>query len=102
MNKYMNNLFRIYRRRYGGLRELVRTDEGHRFWAVIEGQPICSRKTVYNLENGRHETDDDTVAFLVGKLGYRYENNPEPLKEMTGLAVKVRQALLEGNGCEME
>ncbi len=102
MNEYMNNLFRIYRKRYGGLRELIKADEEHHFWAVIDGQPVCNRKTVNNLESGRHETDEDTVAFLIGKLGYRYISSSQPADELSALACGVRMALLAGDSQEME
>ncbi len=102
MNRYMNNLFRIYRRRYGVIKQLVRTDREHPYWAVADGQPVCSRKTVNNLEQGRCQTDEDTLIFLIGKLGFRYVSGQKDADELIMIAGKLKKAFAEGNGSEVE
>ena len=102
MNAYMKRLFRILRRRYGTIEQLIRTDDEHQFWAVTAGQPVCSRKTVYNLERGRAETDEDTVAFLIGKLGLRYVSGQRESSQLIMIAAGLKQAIMAGddNGVE--
>ncbi|MCR5067126.1 MAG: hypothetical protein K6A14_03565 [Erysipelotrichaceae bacterium] len=102
MNEYMRRLFRICRRRYGRMEELIKTDEQHRFWAVQTGCPVCCRKTVNNLEAGHCATDEDITEFLIGKLGFRYISGEQESERLTALASGLKEAIIKGDVAEVE
>ncbi|MBQ6655043.1 MAG: hypothetical protein IJM79_05910 [Erysipelotrichaceae bacterium] len=102
MDEYMKRLFRICRRRYGSVEKLIQADDEHRFWAVQSGYPVCSRKTVYNLEEGHGDTDEDIVEFLIGKLGFRYKSGNRETDRLKETAVRLKGAIAAGEVREVE
>lgn len=50
----------------------MNTDEQHRFFDIGLNQPVCSIRTIYYIEQGYHNNDDDVLIFLIHKFGYEY------------------------------
>lgn len=52
--------------------EFIRTTEEHPFFEVDRGQPVCSRKTLSQLENGKYIQEEALYRFFLHKLGLKY------------------------------
>lgn len=102
MKEYVRRLFRVYRKRYGNNQKLLRSDEEHPFWAVETGQPVCSRRTIYNIEEGQHQVNEDTLAFLIGKMGYVYQADEKAFKLIVHLAQEIRNAIIKGDAAKVK
>ena len=102
MKEYVRRLFRVYRKRYGNNQKLLRSDEEHPFWAVEAGQPVCSRRTIYNIEEGQHQVNEDTLAFLIGKMGYVYQADEKAFKLIVHLAQEIRNAIIKGDAAKVK
>ena len=52
--------------------EFILTSRNHPFFEVNCGQPVCSRKTLCQLENGKYIQEESLYRFFLGKLGLNY------------------------------
>lgn len=52
--------------------EFILTTQNHPFFEVNCGQPVCSRKTLCQLENGKDIQEESLYRFFLNKLDMRY------------------------------
>jgi len=52
--------------------DFIVTTQNHPFFEVDCGQPVCSRKTLCQLENGKYIQEESLYRFFLGKLGLNY------------------------------
>lgn len=82
--------------------EFILTSRNHPFFEVNCGQPVCSRKTLCQLENGKYIQEESLYRFFLNKLGMRYAYSVQGERMFSRLFQRFEEILCFGEILELD
>lgn len=82
--------------------EFILTSRNHPFFEVKCGQPVCSRKTLCQLEKGKNIQEESLYRFFLSKLGMQYAYSIQQERMYSRLFQRFDEILCFGDILELD